>query len=399
MVFKAPDGGAAENVVQLAQGLDRHGWEIELAGPLTTPVYDRVPGSIPVHRLPITPGYGPLREDAAALWGLLSVVRRGRYDLLHAHSAQASVIARLARLGGGPPVVYTAHCFPFLGNTTRLRSIAGLVIERSLAPLAAAFIDVSEFERRTAIGRHVGRAGRHHLVLNACEPCPEATPDPDLCRFRGDDPLIVVVASLRTQKRVDLFLRALPEVLHKVPQARAAVIGNGPESAALSNLAEKLGLGQGGRFLMLPFQGPAARYLRCADIYVLPSSWESLPIGLLEALACGVPQVATDVGGVAEAMGAETGVTVPPEDPAALAGALIDLLCDPERRERMERASRIRHAELFSLPRMVAETADVYQTVLTDRVDGQRTGTSRSHRRTKPGEKTLTSERHPGVYT
>ena len=158
MVFKAPDGGAAENVVQLAQGLGEYGWEIELAGPLSAPIYDRIPESVPVHRLSITPGYGPLREDLAALRGLLAVLRHGRYDLLHVHSAQTSVLARLARLVGGPPVVYTAHCFPFLGNTTRLRSIVGLTIERSLAPLVAAFIDVSEYERRAALRSARGSA-------------------------------------------------------------------------------------------------------------------------------------------------------------------------------------------------------------------------------------------------
>src|ERR1700730_9889993 len=116
MAFKAPDGGAAENVVQLASGLGGLGGEVELVGPLRASVYERVPASIRVHRLPITPGYGPLREDAAALRGLTALARRGKFDLLHAHSALPSVLARLARLAGGPPVVYTPHCFPFVGN-------------------------------------------------------------------------------------------------------------------------------------------------------------------------------------------------------------------------------------------------------------------------------------------
>ena len=318
---------------------------------------------------------------SAALRGLLAVLRHGRYDLLHVHSAQTSVLARLARLVGGPPVVYTAHCFPFLGNTTRLRSIVGLTIERSLAPLVAAFIDVSEYERRAALDRHVGRPGRHHLVLNACEPCPEAEPDPDLCSFRGGGPLIVAVTSLRAQKRVDTLIHALPEVFHQVPRARAAVIGNGPENATLTCLAEKVGLNRDGRFVMLPFHAPAARYLRCADVYVLSSGWESLPIGLLEALACGVPQVAANVGGVAEAITAETGVTFPPGDPNALARALIDLVREPERRENMGRASRIHHAAHFGLSRMVAETAAVYRSVLDQRAKGSPRQALRAPRR------------------
>jgi glycosyltransferase involved in cell wall biosynthesis len=364
MVFKAPDGGAAENVVQLAQGLPRHGWELELVGPLSASIYDRIPASIPVHRLPFTPGYGPPNDDIAALRGLIALSRRGNYDLLHAHSAQPSVLARLARLWGAPPVVYTAHCFPFVGNISRRRLITGLVIEWPLAPLTSAFIDVSEFERRAALSRRVGTPERHHLIRNACAPCPDVDPDPELLRFRGEGPLVLVVTALRADKRVDVFLRSLTEVFREVPQARAAVVGNGPESSAFVEVARKLGLDQDGRLLMVPFEGPSARYLKCADVYVLPSSFESLPIGLLEAIACGVPQVATAVGGVTEAVVEETGVTVPPGDAAALARALIPLLREPERRERMGRASRIRHAELFDLSRMVAETAAVYEAAL-----------------------------------
>jgi glycosyltransferase involved in cell wall biosynthesis len=364
MAFKAPDGGAAENVVQLARGLGGHGWEVELAGPLSASVYERVPASIRVHRLPITGGYGPLRADASALGGLIGLARAGGFDLLHAHSAQPSVLARLARLAGGPPVVYTPHCFPFVGNTTRLRSRAGLAIEWALGPLTAAFIDVSEHERRAAAKRRVGHRTRHHVVLNASEACPDVAPDTELLRFRGGAPLVLAVTSLRAQKQVDVFLRALPEVFAEIPMVRAAVVGNGPEEDSLRLLADRLGLTQSGRLAMLHFNGPAARYLKCADVYALSSAFESLPIGILEALACGVPQVASDVGGVSEAIGDDTGILVPPANPAELARGLVELLRDAERRRRMADASRIRHGELFSLPRMLAETVGVYEAVL-----------------------------------
>jgi glycosyltransferase involved in cell wall biosynthesis len=378
MVFKAPDGGAAENVVQLVQGLDGHGWDVELVGPLRASVYDRVPMSVRVHRLPITSGYGTVRENSAALRGLHALLRGGRFDLLHAHSVQASVHARLVRLAGGPPVVYTGHCFPFLGYTSRQRALAGLAVELALAPLTGAFIDVSEYERTGAIERHVGRAERHHLVRNASEPCPDVVPDAQLAEFRQEGPLVAVVASLRAQKRVDVFLRALPQVFRQVPHARAAVIGNGPESSSLRGLAERLGLMESGRLLMAPFQPPAARYLMCADLYVLSSGWESLPIGVLEALACGVPQVATAVGGVPEVVVPDTGVIVPSGDPMALGNAIVELLRDAGRRRRMGQASRTRHAELFDLPRMVAETSAVYQTVLAGRSNGRSVSADRA---------------------
>ena len=100
-------------------------------------------------------------------------------------------------------------------------------------------------------------------------------------------------------------------------------------------------------------------------MFVLPSAWEAFPLAILDAMACGVPQVATDVGGTAEAvLDGETGLLVAPGDPAALAERIAELLLDPERRERMGEAARARHGERFAADRMVAETARLYDDVM-----------------------------------
>ena len=115
------------------------------------------------------------------------------------------------------------------------------------------------------------------------------------------------------------------------------IAGDGPEGPALRAAADP-------RVVFEPFRGRAADHLRELAVYVLPSSWEAFPIGVLEALACGVPQVATDVGGTREAVMPETGLLIAPRDPDALADAVIELLRDPQRRARMAAASRARHA-------------------------------------------------------
>ena len=102
------------------------------------------------------------------------------------------------------------------------------------------------------------------------------------------------------------------------------IAGDGPEREALRAAADP-------RVVFEPFRGSAPQHLRELAVYVLPSSWEAFPIGVLEALACGVPQVATDVGGTREAVTPETGILIEPRDPEALADAVIELLRDPAR--------------------------------------------------------------------
>jgi glycosyltransferase involved in cell wall biosynthesis len=181
-------------------------------------------------------------------------------------------------------------------------------------------------------------------------------------RTRG--PVVGAVTALRRQKRLDILLDAAPPILAAVPDAAIAIVGDGPDKQALYEHAARLGLDIDPRVVFLPYRAPAARFLRGLDLYVLPSSWEAFPIGLLEAQACGVPQVATDVGGTSEALVPETGVLVPPLDAPALAAAIITLLRDPARRASMATASRARHAARFGVDRMVARTAAIYDRII-----------------------------------
>ena len=346
----------AENVLQLAQGLGAHGWEVELAGPDEAIIYGEAEAAgVPIHRIDFARGYGAPARDARAFRGLRALLRAGGYDLLHCHSAKAGVVGRLAARASRVPCVYTPHCFPFVGEFGTPRRIFATGVERALAPLAARTICVCDDERE--IGVRAGlRADRLRVVRNGCDPCPNGfEPDPNLLALRDGGVVGAAVAVLRAQKRLDVLVDAAPEVLRRLPDARLAIVGDGPLRDELHERARANGLDAEPRFAFLPFGAPAARHLRAADVYVLPSGWEALPIGVLEALACGVPQIATDVGGTGEAVSPETGVLVPPGDPAALAEALVGLLGDPARREAMAQAS---------VERMVAETAAVYAETL-----------------------------------
>ncbi len=383
LALEPPDGGVAENVAQLAVHLGAHGWEVEVAGPPEAMIYPRLAAAgIPVHRLPLSRDYGDIRRDVAALRWLWRLLGRGSYDLVHCHSAKVGVLGRLAAWGAGVPAVYSPHALPFVGPFGVGRRVGARAVERVLAPLTARMICVSEHEYREASAARLDGRERLCLVHNGCAGCDESiTCDPSLAALREGGPVAGAVATLRRQKRLDLLVDATPEVLRRVPAARVVVVGNGPLAASLRDRAERLGLAGEPRFQLLPFAPPVERYLRALDVFVLPSDWEGLPIAVLEALACGVPQVATDVGGTSEAVTGDTGVLIPPGDAAALAEALVALLQDGDRRRRMAEAAVLRHRWGFTLERMITMTASVYEEALDAHGRSRRAGKSHCGRR------------------
>jgi glycosyltransferase involved in cell wall biosynthesis len=351
-------------IAALAAGLPGYGFDVEVAGPMAAPRF--APLAVPVHRLPLVPGYEHVRDDAAAAWALARLIRRRRPAIVHTHSAKAGTLGRPVAAAMRVPVVHSPRCFPFLNLKygARRRALAAR-LERALAPLTQAIVCVCEDERCEALAHRIARPERLPVVHNGVPACPGALAVPCALEALGTGgPVAATISLLRDQKRVDVFLDAVPLVLRRLPDARLAVIGNGPLRAELEAHAARLGLAGDERFAFLPFEPPTARWLVGLDCFVLSSDYEAFPVAILEALACGVPQVATDVGGTREAVTSATGVLVPPGQPALLADAIVDVLAHPDRRADMAAASVRRHAERFGLERMVAGTARVYEAAL-----------------------------------
>jgi glycosyltransferase involved in cell wall biosynthesis len=173
-------------------------------------------------------------------------------------------------------------------------------------------------------------------------------------------PLIGVVTLLRPGKGIETLVDAMPSVLAENPNARVAVAGRGPDRESLEARARACGVGDAVQ-LVGETDGPMP-LLAGADVFVSASWAESFPYNVLEAMAVGLPVVATDVGGTAEAVeDGVTGLLVPPRDPGALARAISKLLSDPASARRYGRSGRERVAKLFTVAAMVEGTLDVYR--------------------------------------
>jgi glycosyltransferase involved in cell wall biosynthesis len=370
LCFDSPDGGVAEHVMHLALGLPARGWDPWLAGPEEASIYGLLaPVGIPTIRLPVRPGYLHPLDDLRVLRRVIGLMRSNRFDLVHAHSPKAGVAGRSVARAVGVPAVLTAHGFPF---TPAVRGWPGrafsLAIERSLASRTDAIICVSEDVRRLALELRLASPEVVYLVHNGVPACEgHLEPDPELERFSHQGPLAGCISVLRPGKGVEVFLRAARHVLESLPAARLAVIGNGALRGELERYARACGLDQRLRFF--DYRAPSARQLRSLDVFVSPSPWEAFGIAAVEAMTCGVPQIAMNAGGTPEVVkDGETGLLCRPNDAVGLAEGIVRLLGDPALRSRMSEASRERHRRYFTLERMLDDTAAVFDRVMTGKM-------------------------------
>jgi glycosyltransferase involved in cell wall biosynthesis len=176
-------------------------------------------------------------------------------------------------------------------------------------------------------------------------------------------PLAVSVARLDTVKDFGTLLDAFATVRRRVPDARLLIVGDGPERAWMTQRAAQPDLD--GAVDLLGYRDDVRAVIGAADVYVNSSISEGISITILEAMAAGLPVVATDVGGTPEVLtGDAGGVLVPSRDPGRLASALIDLLADPDRRATMAAAARRRLETSFTIDRMVDEYVNTYRRLL-----------------------------------
>ncbi len=177
---------------------------------------------------------------------------------------------------------------------------------------------------------------------------------------------VLCVSRLRFEKGLDVLLQAWPAVRAAEPRARLQLVGGGDLRAQLEQLARALGIEDSVHFV--DHVSDVRPFLAAADIFALPSRWEGMPNALMEAMACGLPCVATRVSGSEDLIrDGESGLLVPPNAPVTLAAALISLLRDPERRRDLGTAARECITTRFDQRKLTHDLADLYARALATR--------------------------------
>jgi glycosyltransferase involved in cell wall biosynthesis len=309
---------------------------------------------IPCHIVPgLIQPIAPFR-DLRALFGLIGLIRDVRPTLIHAHTSKAGVLGRLAARITGVPSVFTAHTWCFAEGTSLKWKLAGIPSERLAARCCSAIINVSKANRELAVSNKIP-IRRLCVVHNGIPDTPfRAIPD------RGEVPTIVVVARCCEQKDHSLLLRVVSEI---ATPARVVFVGDGPTRPALEAEAQRLRIGK--RVEFLGERKDVAQVLAKAHIFALPTKWEGFPLSILEAMRAGLPVIASDVGGVSEAVvDGVTGFLVPTGDAVGFRDRLAVLLSNPDIRGRMGDAGRRTYEDKFTLDAMMRGTLAVYGSVL-----------------------------------
>jgi predicted dehydrogenase/glycosyltransferase involved in cell wall biosynthesis len=280
-------------------------------------------------------------------------------DLLHVHAGIGWEGHELAAAGyaNGIPIIRTEH-LPYLLTNPEQQQL----YRRETLNLSHHIV-VSEASRES-FGEHIA-PGRLTIVRNGIFPL-HLTGSPSLLKRDMElagQIVLLTVARFTAQKDHQTLLRALPDVVNAYPSLTLLLVGSGEEQQNIEALTAELGIGDHVR--CLGQRSDIAELMSIADLFVLPSRFEGLPLAVLEAMSIGLPVVATRIGGTVEALGDSHPFYAEPATPASLSNLITKALAEPGRLAAVGEAGRKRFQTDFSAERMATETGAVYRRFLS----------------------------------
>ena len=339
-------GGEAQ-VLWLAEGLARLGHEVLLLAPRGMLARRAEAEGVPVDILPFS---GPW--DPRAVRKLVLAVAEWKPHIVHLHTSHAHTLGMLAKLAGAEAKYVVSRR---VASPVRSGPKYGGWVKR--------FVAISE-----AVRRELSAGGippeKVSVVYSGVpvDAISSVLPDGRIRDAVEGKVVFGNASALTREKGHDVLLRAVSFASGRCPNLGLVVAGDGPLRRSLERLSGKLGLQ--GKVVFLGFRRRIWEVLKALDAFVLPSRREGLGVSILEAMACGLPVIATDVGGISEAVSdGDTGILVPPDDPKAMGEAMVLLASDGKLREEMGRRARER-ARYFDIERTVRDTEAVYREVV-----------------------------------
>lgn len=333
-------GGAQSVVVNLANSLCKKHEVIVAAGEGDGKMFNLLDRSIKTERIPsLIRKLSPI-DELKAIIGLRKVYNRYKPDIIHLHSSKAGILGRLAFPGN--KIVYTVHGF----DSIRLAFRKFLPIERALQKRCSAIVGVSKYDENNLIAE--GITHNVYTVYNGIFR-PQALNENPFAKFKEFPKKVLCIARFSKQKNLSLFL----EIAKLLPDYAFIWIGNqgSPDFDFPKNV------------FFLGNIPSAGSYTEYADLFLLPSNYEGLPVVIIEALACGTPVIASNVGGITELLNGENGYALE-NDAHKMAEKIRDILQSPaDVCKKMSEAATDTYLKRFTVDNMVAGYLNIYNRI------------------------------------
>jgi glycosyltransferase involved in cell wall biosynthesis len=350
-------GGGPQHVLAVALGLRARGWRSIVAGPADGPLFERFRAAGVETVALRTDRLGPL-----TLLRLVRLIRAGGVRLVHSHGKGAGVHARIAARLAGVPAVHTFHGLHYERYPAPARLVY-LALERRLSACTRIVINVSRAQEREGLALGLFTPRQSRVILNGVDVARLTAGALD--RFEAREALglaasVAVVgcaARFDEVKRLDLLVRAVAAT----PAVTLALIGDGPEASRLRELAGRLGVA--GRVRFAGEVPEAARLFPAFDVFAAPARKEGLPLAVVEAMALGLPVVASDIPAHREVLGVPSeGLVAGTAE--AFAARWSAVLADADLRARLAAENRTRARSEFDVRDMLAALDGVYREAL-----------------------------------
>jgi glycosyltransferase involved in cell wall biosynthesis len=357
-------GGAQQVCYDLATRLHGDEFTVEVACAPGGPLVEKLKKSgIKVHQInSLKRDFSPI-QDLKCLFQLYSLIRRGKYQIVHCHSTKAGILGRIAAwLARVPRIYFTVHGWGFYneqeyGWAQRILILA----ERLCARFSTKIICVSENDLKQGLARKIARAGKFTLIRNgvAMENLNRTGSLRREINATDEEVVFGMVARLHYPKDPILYLKAAKMVLESNGGCHFVLIGDGSLYDECLEFVSKSGLES--RVHVLGFRKNARFLYSDFDVFVLSSLFEGLPLTVIEAMFAGLPVVASNVGGIPELVSdGRNGFLTIPGSPEDLAQKMLLLAKDDYLRRKMGGESSIIAKSQFALETMISQYRDLY---------------------------------------
>ncbi|NMH68925.1 glycosyltransferase family 4 protein [Bacillus sp. RO3] len=351
-------GGAQIHVQDLSLSLKRSGHEVIILSRGTGPVTDvlQEQGIRCEQLIHLNLAISPF-HDLLALMELCKWIKEIDPDILAAHSSKAGMLGRLAGKICGVPTVFTAHGWAFSEGVPESKRKVYRLLERCAGFISNGIITVSDYDYDLACKNKIINGAKMRTIHNGVPDIPDSNR-----RKNQRSPLrIIMVARFAFPKEQPLLLQALENI--EEPDWELDLVGDGPRLNELKEKVQRSSLSH--RIHFLGNRRDVPELLANAHIFVLTSQYEGLPISIIEAMRCGLPIVASDVGGVEELVKeGENGFLIPRGDATLLTSKLKTLMANQPLMEKMGQVSRQRYEAKFSFEKMRDQTLQMYRDIL-----------------------------------